>query len=307
MSKRTVILVGGIAAAAGAAIVGLVGERSLQAKVPGPCEVRQQVSYPGTDIPPPPVQRTVHRYDAKGQLVLVQQMLDATEVEETVRHEYDAAGNATLQERIRHQPTHVQHSDGTKTIEAEQISWIRWTYDDAGRMLTRVYERGGQDALLPHETVYAYDAQGHKTGAHAQWEGKYSSDTVYEVDDRGQVLAERHQGGRIGSKSYAYDEGGRVLREAEDATGDGVANRIITRTYDDAGLLQRELETLRSNGNTAEGREITWTYDDVGNPLQRREAQVASPDGGSLEVIDTYGYACWTIRDGVPVDQRGAP
>lgn len=306
---RGALIVVAVAVVAGAAITSLTGRGAFDIKLPGPCEVQQQITYPGTDVPPPPTQRTVHRYNAQGQLVRVQTMLSATQIGETVRHEYDAAGNHTLEERTRHGPIHTQGADGTTQVKTDDVSRIRWTYDRDGRMLTRRFERDEPDSPPPHETFYRYDADGHPAGSHAAWEGKYTADTEVTLDASGRVITERHRGGRMGVKTYAYDGQGNVVRETDDADDDGHDERIVTRTYDADGLLTEEIETLGGGGGgggAQEKRKHTWSYDDGGNPLRRHETLLDATDG-SLEVVDTYRYECWTVRDAVAVDQRGWP
>ncbi len=280
----------------GGALV-LRGGGTPAVKLPGACEVRRTVHVASTRDSGIPEELHVHRYDAAGREVLEQRSW-ATHAGDSVRWTYDEAGNRVEEERFTPGPIHQQDADGTKRVLEHQITRLRWTYDDAGRMLTRELERDG-DGVVQHTTRYAYDASGRQVSAHAEWEGKYASDTVFEYDAQGRRVVERSDGGAEAVRRYEHDEHGRVVREIEDYLADGTDDRTLTRVFDEHGRVT--LETIDERGIGVQ--EIHFTYDDAGNVLTRRERQ---PDG-EVEVLDTYRYDCWALRDGLAVDERGAP
>lgn len=296
----------GAAAAAGIAFVVLRAPRSLEMKVPGPCETRHTVSYPDTDLPPVPPERIVHRYDAAGRLALEQRMNQGDSIAQSTRYEYDEAGNRILEEHTRPGPIQVTAADGTTTTETNQIIRSRWTYDAAGRKVTTTFDEGEGTPPTLH-TVHAYDKNGHERSTHSEREGGKSSDTDLEVDDQGRVLTRTSRGKSHPMQRFTYDADGNLLRDAEDYDSDGKPDRTLEHSYDDAGRHLRTVETLHLGKGVVERRERTWTYDDAGNPLELREKLLESPDGGSLLVVETLDYSCWTVKDGVAIDERGAP
>ena len=296
------MLVIGAAAAAGIAFVVLRRPPSLEMKVPGPCEIRQVISYPDTELPPAPPNHRVHRYDTEGRLVQIQRKNEGGSLTQTTRNAYDDAGNHILEERTRHGPIQVTAADGTTTTVTDQLKRSRWTYDDAGRTLTQIFDEG-EGTAPTLQTTYAYDAKGHHHSSHTEREGGKSSDTDYEVDAQGRVLALQARGKGHPMQTYTYDAQGKVLKEVEDYDNDGNANRTIERSYDEAGRQTRAVETLSYGPGMQERREQTW--DEAGNTLEQRERLLESPDGGSLLVVETYDYSCWSVKDGVATDERG--
>jgi RHS Repeat len=303
MSRGLVVVVA-VALAFGAGVLLLRGTGTPDVALPGPCEVVRTIHYPtGADmprLPDGPTERIVHHYDANGRERLEQRLWD-THPGESTRWEYDDAGHRVLEERFTPGPIHHQDAEGGQQVLDHRLTRLRWTYDDAGRMLTRALERDG-DGLVQHATRYTYDAEGREVGAHAEWDGKYASDTTFEYDAQGRRVAERSDGGAPSYKRYEHDEHGRVVREIEDFLADGTPDRTLTRDFDEHGPVVREMLEERDIGT----RETHFTYDDAGNVLTRRERAREAEDSG-VEVLDTYDYRCWSLHDGKPVDERPPP
>jgi hypothetical protein len=241
----------------------------------------------------------VHHYDARGHEVLEQRYLD-THPGDSTRWAYDDEGRRVLEERFTPGPIHLQDADGSRRVLDHRLARVRWTYDDAGRMLTRAFEPE-DDGVVQHLTRYTYDAAGQPLGAHAEWEGKYASDTTYEYDAQGRRVAEHSDGGARARRRYEHDEHGRVVREIEDFMADGTHDRTLVREHDEHGRVVRETLVELSIGT----RETSFTYDDAGNVLTRRES--AREDGGGVDVLATYDYGCWSVTNGQAVDQRPQP
>jgi YD repeat-containing protein len=267
-----------------------------QVKLPGPCEVVRTLPELSPELPDVP-ERIIHRYDAQGRRVLEQRML-GEHVGESTRWQHDDAGHVVLEERFTPGPIHHQDVDGTRSVLDHRLTRVRFTYDAAGRMLTRAWEPEG-DGVVQHLTRYTYDEAGRPRSAHAEWEGKYASDTTFEHDAEGRLVAERSDGGAEAIKRYEHDAHGRVIRETEDYLADGSIDRTVTRSFDDEGRLLSELVDEGLIGT----RMSEYTYDDAGNVLTRRERPVTEP-GASMRVLETHDYRCWTLRDGAPVDER---
>lgn len=298
MAGRGVVVVVLVALGLGAGALALRRLGTPTMKLPGPCEVVRTMPEPPPGLPELPPERLVYAYDAQGHRVLEQRML-GTHMSESTRWEHDDAGRVVLEERFTPGPIHQTDADGTQRVLEHAIARTRLTYDAQGRMLTRTYERV-DSGLVPHVTRYAYDASGLQLGAHAEWEGKHASDTTFEHDAEGRLVAERSDGDAVGHKTYEHDAQGRVIREANDAMADGTIDLAIERRYDDAGRVVFERET-----GFMGTREIDYAHDDAGNVLSRRE-RAMEPNAG-VTVLDTYDYACWRVEDGRPVDDRPPP
>lgn len=296
MNARGVLTVAAVAAALGGGVLLLQRLGTPDVRLPGPCEVVRALPDLPSGLSGLP-ERIIHRYDAQGRKLLEQRML-GDHMGESTRWEHDDAGHVVLEERFTPGPIHHQDVDGTRSVLDHRRSRVRFTYDAAGRMLTRAYEPE-DDGVVQHLTRYVYDAEGRPRSAHAEWEGKYASDTTFEHDAEGRLVAERSDGGAEAIKRYEHDAHGRVIRETEDYLADGSIDRTVTRSFDDEGRLLSELVDEGVMGI----RMIEHTYDAAGNVLTRRERPV-SEIGASMQVLDTYDYRCWALRDGIPVDER---
>jgi YD repeat-containing protein len=277
-------------------VLALRGTGTPDVKLPGPCEVVRALPDPAQGMP---VERIVHHYEAQGRKRLEQRYWD-THASNSTRWAYDDAGNMVLEERFTPGPIHQTGVDGTQRVLDHHLLRLRWTYDAAGRMLTREVERDG-DGVVQHATRFAYDDSGRRVSAHAEWEGKYASDSTFEYDAEGRLVAERSDGGAEAHRRYEHDEHGRVVREIDDFLADGTPDRTLERRYDEHGRVVLETLYERDIGI----RETSFTYDDAGNVLTRRER--ARELESSLEVLDTYDYRCWSLQDGQPVDERPPP
>jgi YD repeat-containing protein len=297
--SRGLLVVVGAAVAFGAVVLSLRGTGTPDVKLPGPCEVLRALPAPPEGMPQMPAERIVHHYDAQGRARLEQHYW-GTHASNSTRWAYDDAGNMVLEERFTPGPIHHTDVDGTQRVLDHHLSRLRWTYDAAGHMLTRELERDA-DGVVQHTTHFAYDTNGRKVSAHAEWEGKYASDSTFEYDAEGHVVAERSDGGAQAHKRYEHDEHGRVVREIDDFLADGTPDRTLERHYDEQGRVVLETLDERDIGI----RETSFTYDDAGNVLTRRER--AREGEGGLEVLDTYDYRCWSLQDGQPVDERPPP
>jgi YD repeat-containing protein len=300
VNARGVLAVAAAAVALGGGVLLLQRLGGPEIELPGPCEVVRTLPEMPSGMPDMPPERIIHRYDASGRKLLEQRML-GTHPSQSTRWEHDEAGRVVLEERFTPGPIHHQDVDGTRRVLDFSRSRLRFTYDAAGRMLTRAYEPEG-DGVVQHLTRYFYDEAGRPKLGHAEWEGKYASDTTYEHDAEGRLVGEQSDGGAEAIRRYEHDAHGRVIQETEDYLADGSIDRTVTRRFDDAGLLLSELVDEGLMGT----RMIEYTYDAAGNVLTRHERPV-SEIGAGMAVLDTHDYRCWVLRDGVPMDERPSP
>ena len=158
---------------------------------------------------------------------------------------------------------------------------ITYSYDESGNRATMIGPDGGittysydeRNMLTALEnpfnerTTWQYDVLGRATTM------SYANGTVteYDYDDASQLTALRNlknDRSVISIFTYSYDTGGHRT-QVEEANGD-----VVTWSYDALGQLIRE---WRSGAN---GYDISYAYDELGNRLTKEE-------GG---VITTYSY-----------------
>ena len=147
---------------------------------------------------------------------------------------YDATGKV-LSETDANQVTKTYAYDklGNKTTETIKDQTIRYSYDDAGRLVKLTNAAGD-------ETLYTYDVEGNLTSI--TYPDKTKSNYVY--DARGRVTKETDPDGSV--HTYVYDKMGFLTEETH-------AGIRADYTYYPNGKLKKE--------SFADGTSNTYTYD----------------------------------------------
>lgn len=178
------------------------------------------------------------------------------------------------------------------------------TYDEAGKRLAQVTLDPEGNPLA--QTVYRYDDEGNlQEEASYDAEGTETRRSTYERDANGNVVVwQLYVGGELDQRTeYDYDEQGRVLEERE--YEDGQLTEI--ETYSDPGRVSEFIEydeegNVESTGTVVESEhgterweiydgdgnlewDMTWTYDENGLTLERREV-----DGEGDQILYTHAY-----------------
>lgn len=203
-------------------------------------------------------------------------------------------GNGTTTTRAYDEFGRVVRQDETTPFGTTVLAW---TYDDAGRPLTRSVDGAVR--------TYAYDDHGRLVSCSDTGE-TYAWDAVDARASAGGAAVVRDARGRLtgdGAVDYAYDEVGRRVaatptadpsarlefvygpggRLAEVRRGPaGSATTIATYAYDGSGRRIRR--------TTADG---SWLYGWL--PDGDRLVRVVEPDGTAWHLLNGFGSAAWTV------------
>jgi len=200
-------------------------------------------------------------YDLTGRLVRQTEVGSACDHE--ITYTYDEKNNLVSMTETRNGRSHIN----------------TYTYDDTNRLTQIGYGVA--------KKVFEYDNYGRVTGRDV----KYYNDLVFEElytyktyngKPTNQLATWRNKGSEYNvTYSYSYDGSGNITSGSD-------GTRTTTYVYDSANQLIRE-------NNQAGGFTHTWTYDDAGNILHRKEYAYTTGTLGtpSRTVNYTYGDAGW--------------
>ncbi len=195
----------------------------------------------------------------------VQSVIDGTGV--TTEYQYDNAGNLRFT-RVAGAVTenrYDQENHLLKTIDANGNA-VSFSYDAAGRMLTRNVELGGGQMLT---TRYEYDAKGQKlrvtdpNGVVTRFEYNLAGQLKAQiVDPDGAALATRFTYDQLGNTLTVTDPAGKVTRYVYDGFG-----RRSDEIIDDAGLKLKTHYEYDANNNVicktdANDMSVRFAYDE---------------------------------------------
>jgi YD repeat-containing protein len=146
---------------------------------------------------------------------------------------------------------------------------VGYTYDAAGRVLTRTENAQASDPAEHFITRYSYDGQGRQLTV-TDASGKL---TRYEYDPAGNVLHVKRGDEAVPANgfeisSFSYDAQGRQLSVTQ---GQGASARTTAYRYDEAG--RRIAEIVDPNGLKIT---TTYEYDASGNVIARHNSAYAS-------------------------------
>jgi YD repeat-containing protein len=222
---------------------------------------------------------TTYVYDADGRLLTRTDALG-----QVTRHGYDAAGQLQTQEQ-------GLRLDANGQLAGDAATATRFTYDAAGRVLTRQVDPAG----LKLTTSYQYDGQGRALRV----TDAAGTVTRYDFNARGElaeVVVDDRPGGLQLRTTTAYDAQGRTLRVTEGAGT--AAARTTEYRYD---LLGRRTHEVVDPA----GLKLTtaYEYDAAGNVVLRRDAlghatRYVYDAAGRLQVsLNAAGEVTQTLRD----------
>jgi RHS repeat-associated protein len=190
-----------------------------------------------------------------------------------IRYAYDIKGDlVSVTDRANNKTQFVYRTDRAhyldRVIDPLGRTGIRSMYDDQGR-LSRVIDADGHEVQLVHDpdhfTETTYDQLGNPT--------------VYEYDERGNVLTEVDALGGVTKRTY--DANNNMLTETDPP------GHTKTFTYDAAGNVLTETDSL--------GKITRNTYDSFGNvlsttdPLGNTTTNTLDAKGNLLEMKDAAG------------------
>lgn len=181
---------------------------------------------------------TSYRYNSAGERV-AEETADGRKAE----YEYDTRGNLIVARRFVHADAFVQK---------------RFEYDGLDRLVKEIDENGG-------ETAFAYDAGGNRTTVR----DASGAETQFFYDAAGQRIGTRSpravadpslRNSSGHSVSRAYDEAGRIAREAY------ADNTVSLFFYDSDGNPTRTVDRMNADGTNAV-HENTVSYDALGRKV----------------------------------------
>ena len=243
--------------------------------------------------------RATYRYDALDRVV------EATyqPANQTVHHEYDAAGRRTAMEVVGVGRWSYEYDERDDLVQLRdpQGRVTRFGYDAAGRVTTQALPNG-------ITLTRSYDGRGRvRTLAARSASNEALLDRRYEYDSAGNLVQELREGGV--KLAYGYDANGRLLAAEgpgvqERLAWDPVGNRLLPNDdakYDAADQVMRfGRETFKHD---AAGRLLTrddgkqkwqYVYDAAGRLASvKRDGTVAAEYG-----YDTRGRRIWKKTKG---------
>ena len=236
-------------------------------------------------------------YDSNGQLV--QRVDSATEI--TTTYTYDLSGQLIKYLEIgpnyNHGVAYSYNEDGQLISKTENLGSaervFNYTYDEDGRIISM-----SQGNIT---VTYTYDAFDRVCTQKFSVGGTDIHNNTILYNDSGNAISQ--QVSRYNGYTYTYDGNGNIL-----SVNDGT--HTVTYAYDTANQLVRE-------NNPTAGYTHTWTYDNAGNILFRKEYAYTTGDLTDITPLDTvaytYGNENWgdllTAYDGktITFDANGNP
>jgi hypothetical protein len=240
---------GGIEGGAGGTDGGsLGGDGSVgpSCKLVGPCTTTEVVTYNGS------IRMTSYVYDANQRLLRKESAFDANGVPKLiVTYSYDEHGWL------------LESRSNDCDDPAFGCSWFIYTYDSAGRVLTKD-DHSDYSGQKPGCTTNTYDQSGRLVREEFAWLCGDTPDhaSVYEYDTTGRLLSRR----------YEYD---------------GKPRTITTFSYDDAGFLAFAYTSSYGDGGCNDEETIAYTRDAAGNPLVE-DHQRPGPNADDYTVFCTF-------------------
>jgi YD repeat-containing protein len=193
-------------------------------------EVRVYEDYAGS-IPDPTTRETLYTYNRLGQLV-EQRAYNKTNdgntnlADQETTYCYDSMGR-----RLR-----IVYPDSDDSDPMNCTDCIKMTYDYAGRMFTRIDQRGVT-------TTFTYDQRGNLLTRASDTDG---------------------QGGNDVQDSYAYDVLERMTSADRGTPGAPTYISHVERSYTGLGDLEEETQTI-NNGGTGQSKTVDYDHDQAGN------------------------------------------
>jgi hypothetical protein len=245
---------------------------------PGPC--RTALAF-GDGV----TEETVYTYDDQGREV------ERAGDQERIVTSYDTAGNATRKERWRTGTVYVAQPGGKYQPRPPGLDSVEaFTYDDAGRVASRTYDRDG-DGTVDWRGTRTNDERGRQVGEHAEWE-RHTSETTFRYANGHLVeKVETTDGDHQNRTIYENDANGHPTGEWLYVGSSRTAAMIWRREWDSEGRLVQEEDGL---GDGTWDRRARYERDEDGNITKKIEG--LPPDGPWHET--TYDYDCWSWSGG---------
>ena len=245
-----------------------------------------------------------YSYDGEGRLALTRDYLQ----DQQTRYTYDMAGRVTEVNIL--DENWDQGTIRTKT---------KYTYQNGTNRLTRLeYATPELGSATSRRTETAGVAYG--TGMYTDRimsvgtsTGYYSARVLFEYDDLGRLTKRRHitaPWGGFPETTYTYVAGASGTTTNLLATVNNEGMDLLTYTYDSMGNIQTvksgsKLETYTYDSlnqlvrvdSQRENKSITYTYDNRGNLLERKEYAYTTGTLGTATKTVSYAYGDSTWKD----------
>ena len=269
----------------------------------------------------------IHEYDQNGNVVRSTYYDEDGNIDSILQSQYDESGN--LSEELyydkngnlsgRHEYQRDEYGKLLKESYSHngKLEFVR-EYNDNGKVKETRYENGKiswstvreQDGTETNNSYYdgeLYSSRISKgrTEKEIHYEkGKPSSITVYQKDERGNVVKELYDRGADGKTDeiiiYQRDKNGNVVKELSDFDADGVADTITRYQRDKNGNVVKEFDSY-VDGEPYYIEESQ--YDEAGNKI--KEAIDFGADG-IVDVVREYDKAGNEIKN-VSYSDEGTP
>ncbi|MFD0224425.1 polymorphic toxin type 17 domain-containing protein [Streptomyces hirsutus] len=220
---------------------------------------------------------TTQTWDVRGLLAKV----DYSDSTPDVTYQYDAAGQMTLRDNGVVSEDFVYDNAGRLT----KTRGFAYTYDDAGRMLTRKYADGntitytydadGRTATMAADsktTSYAYDAEANLT--RSTLPNTLIEDRTYDVAARLTSVTSTKASEVVTKTALSLSPAGQPTRI--ETTRAGVAEGGYDLTYDKAGRITSGCAPQPPVSGCAASRTTSYTYDKAGNRLTSTRGTTAT-------------------------------
>ena len=245
-----------------------------------------------------------YSYDGEGRLALTRDYLQ----DQQTRYTYDMAGRVTEVNIL--DENWDQGTIRTKT---------KYTYQNGTNRLTRLeYATPELGSATSRRTETAGVAYG--TGMYTDRimsvgtsTGYYSARVLFEYDDLGRLTKRRHitaPWGGFPETTYTYVAGASGTTTNLLATANNEGMDLLTYTYDSMGNIKTvksgsKLETYTYDSlnqlvrvdSQRENKSITYTYDNRGNLLERKEYAYTTGTLGTATKTVSYAYGDSTWKD----------